>query len=109
MIGYESKKMSKYLLECVGYFKNTGLWITTYLDEEGLQRRKQERENFRKSTQYSRRDTNGPNRLYNNNKNRLQNNTLVNNTNSEVDTNTYKDPEGRDIVWGQNETHSFRA
>lgn len=46
-----SKKVTKYTLQCLEYFKGTGFWISEYLDIQGLQRRKIERENFVKTKQ----------------------------------------------------------
>lgn len=44
-----SKITTKYLISCVANFKNTGLWLSKYLDEGGLQRRKKEKDNRRAS------------------------------------------------------------
>ncbi|XP_028168561.1 uncharacterized protein LOC114358724 [Ostrinia furnacalis] len=48
-----SKRMVKYLLSCRNMFKNSGLWISEYLDEQGLRERQQRRLNFRNSHEKS--------------------------------------------------------
>lgn len=47
-----SKNTTKCLLKCVMNFRNTGLWLSEYLDENGLRQRKEDRENRRMSKQY---------------------------------------------------------
>jgi hypothetical protein len=39
-----SKRITKYVLQSVYNFKNTGLWLSTFLDDKGLQKRRQDRE-----------------------------------------------------------------
>jgi hypothetical protein len=46
-----SKRLTKYVLQSVKLFRNTGLWLSTYLDEAGLHQRKRERENYRQMNQ----------------------------------------------------------
>lgn len=48
-----SKRVTKYILGNVKFFKNTGLWISEYLNENGLERRKQEKHNYQKTKRQS--------------------------------------------------------
>lgn len=55
-IEFLSKRMTRYLLRSVNMFRNTGLWVSEFLDENGLQDRKKQRENQRRNqnkTQYN--------------------------------------------------------
>ena len=47
-----SKRMTKYILSNTRNFRNTGLWISEFLDEQGLSERKQQRQKFMKNSQH---------------------------------------------------------
>lgn len=46
-----SKRTTKYILSNVKNFKNSGLWVSEYLDEQGLHERKIRRERYKKIKQ----------------------------------------------------------
>lgn len=48
-----SKRLAKTLLSGVNHFKNTGLWISEYLDEEGLNARKLKKDRYKKMNKRS--------------------------------------------------------
>ncbi|KAL0853095.1 hypothetical protein ABMA27_012865 [Loxostege sticticalis] len=95
-----SKKITKHLISSVQYFKNTGLWLSTFLDEKGLQKRKQERDDYRKANQYIQRHTK--------NQTTKEINTTMENTNTETRTQIDCHPKSSRTATVATGTRSFR-
>lgn len=97
-----SKKITKHLISSVQYFKNTGLWLSTFLDEKGLQKRKQERDDYRKANhnQYIQRHTK--------NQTTKEINTTMENTNTETRTQIDCHPKSPRTATVATGTRSFR-
>lgn len=77
-IEFLSKRVTKNILEGVKNFKNTKFWISEYLNEKGLERRKREKQKYLKSKRSSLFATSQKN--YVNIKNREDHSIMVNST-----------------------------
>lgn len=84
-----SKRMVKFLLTCKHMFKNTGLWISEYLDEKGLQDRNQRRLQYKQNNMSS-------------------NDTITHETTKKTPNHRPSIPQSQDQKTRNSNNHSFR-